>query len=722
VFAALIEAALLPSSAGGVLLRCAIVSGAAAILGLPQWALVFLATRRIDATRVSNAWEAATSRTADDRGPVLWFHAAALSLLVGVAGLTTVTAWVTLRLRRVDEDPFVALLTVVFVIVAAVGSAVVTVAGTRWLPALLGKLDARVRLPIPGGVPGFMLYACVPVALFTTWIIVNFRHDLGTLTLVFIAAPFVALEWLSWRLLFRRSMSRRARHVALVSWFVAVLTALHLFPSVEGARRLVKQGFVFPASVRALQDLTDVDRDGFSHKLAGGDCAPWDRARNPNATEIFGNDVDEDCDGDAPQAASKDADGGRLLYGKVPADQVRRYNIVWIVVDALRADAVGFTDYRDKPKLKGRSATPYLDELAKESWVFDNAYSQSSMTMLSMPSMFAGRWPGKMTWRSHTDRPNVVDEETLIAEQLKEAGYRTGKVASGYLVGRLPGQFQGQDEVLNYWFRGKRSPWYKLASRVAVALGVDFLKQDPDFPLSETPFFLTLYTDGPHNQYIVHPDSGFKVGKSRRSRYQGEVADTDQMLKFLLEYLRYQDEGSLWENTIVIVSADHGEEFKEHGNINHARTCHEESVHVPLLVRIPGMEPRHIDTPVALVDVVPTLLDFVGLEPPRDDLDGQSLAIPALEPEALDPHRPIFCTTTSVKASFGDFLRRSVRRDGLVFMTDLRNSEELFFDSTGDLSEQKNLIQDAARAAEVKKLREELSRTLTGNIAKLSFF
>ena len=77
VLAALIEAALLPSSAGGVLLRCAIVSGAAAILGLPQWALVFLATRRIDATRVSNAWEAATSRTADDRGPVLWFHAAA---------------------------------------------------------------------------------------------------------------------------------------------------------------------------------------------------------------------------------------------------------------------------------------------------------------------------------------------------------------------------------------------------------------------------------------------------------------------------------------------------------------------------------------------------------------------------------------------------------------------------------------------------------------------
>ncbi|MGB1700375.1 MAG: sulfatase, partial [Nannocystaceae bacterium] len=477
-----------------------------------------------------------------------------------------------------------------------------------------------------------------------------------------------------------------------------------------------------PTGVRVLQDLTDIDRDGFSNILAGGDCAPWDRAINPDATEVFGNDVDEDCDGVTPQLESSDSGRGRLLYGKVPPEQIRRYNIVWIVVDALRADSVGFTDYPGKPKSKGRSATPYLDELAKESWVFHNAYAQSSMTMLSMPSMFAGRWPAKMSWRSHTDRPNAVDEELLIAEQLRAEGYRTGHVASGYLVKRLPGQFQGQQEVMNYWFRGKRSPWFKLASRVAVSLGIDFLHQDPDFPRSETPFFLTLYTDGPHNPYITHPDSGVVVGKSPRSRYKGEIADTDHWLKAFLEYLRYQDEGSVWENTIVIVSADHGEEFKEHGHTYHARTCHEESVHVPLMIRIPGMEPAQIDTRVALVDVVPTLLDMLGLEPPRDDLDGQSLAIPALEPEAVDPDRSIFCTTTAIRASFGEFFRRSVRKGDWVLMTDPPNNNELLFDTTKDRREHNNLLPGAEGEAGVAALREELSRTLTGNIAKLKFF
>lgn len=718
-----LESVFVTGSPASVIARAVLVSAAAALLGLLQWAAVRVADRVLDGDRLLERWRACTSRSAAERGPVLTMHAVALSVGSVLVALAGVTAWITLRLRSVNEDPVVALLTTVFVLGGTVGGGLAVVVGFRPLTRMLGAVDARIRLPVPGGMLGYLSYAVVPVGALAAWVLVRFGEELGTLTLVFLSLPFVAVQGFVWRALRPWWPSPRRWAVVGVVWVGMVVTVSVGLDSREGLRALTRRGVVFPASVKLLRGLTDLDADGHSSVLGGRDCAPFDGARAPGAREIVGNGIDEDCDGeDAVETAEGEDSPRRLLYGKLPSEQVRRYNIVWIVVDALRADAVGFTRFEGKKPQKGRSATPYLDELAKESWVFHNAYSQSSMTMLSMPSMFAGRWPGNMGWRKHTNRPNAVDDELLIAEQLKEAGYRTGKVASGYLVKRLPGQFQGQDTILNYWLGGKRNPWFKYASRLAVAMGIEFLESDPTFPRSDQPFFLTLYTDGPHNPYILHPDSGFATNKTPWSRYRGEIADTDQLLKTLLEYLRYQDEGKLWDNTIVIVSADHGEEFKEHGNTFHARTCHEESVHVPLLVRIPGMAPTQIDTRVAMVDVVPTLLDFLGMAPGRDDLDGQSLAIPALEPSAVDPHRPIFCTTTSIKASFGKFLRRSVRRDDLVLMTDPVNAEELLFNSTEDRAEQRDLMKSTDRGPEVEALRRALSRTLTGNISELSFF
>ena len=110
------------------------------------------------------------------------------------------------------------------------------------------------------------------------------------------------------------------------------------------------------------------------------------------------------------------------------------------------------------------------------------------------------------------------------------------------------------------------------------------------------------------------------------------------------------------------------------------------------------------------------MLYFAPLPP------GESLAIPALEPEAVDPDRSIFCTTTAIRASFGEFFRRSVRKGDWVLMTDPPNNNELLFDTTKDRREHNNLLPGAEGEAGVAPLREELSRTLTGNIAKLKFF
>lgn len=719
---ALLEAMIVGEDGADAFIRLFVISAASALIGFPQWGALVVFRRLVNVERFSAIWAASTSRRAENRTPVLRLHALGVSIMSGLLILTAVTTWITMRLRTLDEGPLAALLTTVFVLAATVLAASLVVGGSLWLPRLLGPLDRRVRLPFPPGVGAYLVFVGLPVATLTAYALYTFASDLGTLALVFLIPPFFALEGLIYRLPAQRRAPRWFSRAGIAVWFAAVFGAFFIFGDVQSSGESAKRGVALPASVALLQNLTDLDRDGFSSLLDGGDCAPIDAGRSPSARDTPGNGIDENCDGQDTALESESAHKRRVLHGAIDDSAVRKYNVIWIVIDAMRADSVGFTRFEGKKKRKGPSTTPYLDQLAKESWVFDNAYSQSSMTMISMPSMFAGRWPGHMTWRKHTNRPNAVDKETLIAEQLVLEGYRTGTVANGYLIKRLPGQFQGQDETLDFWLDGRRKPWFRMSARLSVGLALDFIHQDPSFPKIERPFFLTLYTDGPHAPYIKHPDSGYRTGNSERSKYFGEIADTDQHVKFFLEYLRYQDGGRLWDNTIIIVTADHGEEFKEHGNSMHARTCYEESVHVPLLVRIPGMEPAHIETRVALIDVVPTLLDFLGLAPAHDDLDGQSLAIPVLDPESVDPARPIFCTTTSLKPSFGKFLLRSVRREDSVLIADLRNNKKLLFNTQADRQEAHDLSKEPDRQTEIESLEQELAETLTGNIAGLFFF
>jgi arylsulfatase A-like enzyme len=109
----------------------------------------------------------------------------------------------------------------------------------------------------------------------------------------------------------------------------------------------------------------------------------------------------------------------------------------------------------------------------------------------------------------------------------------------------------------------------------------------------------------------------------------------------------------LWDDTIFIVTSDHGEEFGEHGGERHGYTCYRESTHVPLLLHVPGLEGQRITQPVALVDIVPTVLELIGADAGGAELDGQSLLIPPLAPAHASVDRPIFCRLSARDASRG---------------------------------------------------------------------
>ena len=123
-------------------------------------------------------------------------------------------------------------------------------------------------------------------------------------------------------------------------------------------------------------------------------------------------------------------------------------------------------------------------------------------------------------------------------------------------------------------------------------------------------------------------------------------------------------------DTIVVFNADHGEDFGEHGETTHGYTCNRQGVHVPLIVKIPGVKPKRIDTPVALLDIVPTLLEAIGEVPGAMQFDGQSLLVPAFAPTRIDAARPFFCSTLLQDETHANFFIRGVRAGTQAYVHD----------------------------------------------------
>jgi arylsulfatase A-like enzyme len=157
-----------------------------------------------------------------------------------------------------------------------------------------------------------------------------------------------------------------------------------------------------------------------------------------------------------------------------------------------------------------------------------------------------------------------------------------------------------------------------------------------------SPLFLWLHYSDPHEPYLEHPGApATGAGDSARARYEGEVAFVDEHLRGLL--VNVQKRVGL-ERTLVVVTADHGEEFGEHGGEFHGATLYDEILRVPLLVAMPGIAPRRVDAPVSLLDVAPTIVELAGGGGGAlDAVDGKSLA-GVMRGDAAEA-RPVFAET-----------------------------------------------------------------------------
>ncbi len=281
-------------------------------------------------------------------------------------------------------------------------------------------------------------------------------------------------------------------------------------------------------------------------------------------------------------------------------------NVILLSIDSMRAD-MPWAGYP-------RPIAPRLTQFEAAGVDFTRAYSVSSYTSMSLGGLLGGRLPSELHRSGYffgTYRGDV-----FFPKLLQRAGVHTmGVMAHMYF--KSAGFDQGFDDwrlVPGITFdpntdRDITSPAHeRLAEQM---LG------DPANQLRR--FFFWAHFMDPHDQYQRH--EGIDWGKTARDRYDGEITFTDRYIGKLLDFVAAQPWAA---RTVIIVTADHGEEFGEHGMTRHGFEVWNTLVHVPLLVSAPGAKPHHVGAARSALDLAPTILDVFGL-PNDEHFEGRSL-------------------------------------------------------------------------------------------------
>lgn len=295
-----------------------------------------------------------------------------------------------------------------------------------------------------------------------------------------------------------------------------------------------------------------------------------------------------------------------------PAPAPAPLNVLLITVDSLRAD-MPWAGY-------SRPIAPRLTELHGRSIAYANAYSTSSFTSKSVAGLLTGRHPSELartgSFFTKYLTPSDFTCTALAAEEIPcVAGHAHayfGKGTSGFEYG-----FKNWQLVPNIPFNYETDPYVTSAelTKLAIAMLADTVHD------TGKPFFAWFHYMDPHDEYKTHAD-GPHFGKSARDRYDEEVFFTDLWIGKLLDFVAAQPWAS---RTAIIVTADHGEAFGEHGMTRHAHEVWQELVHVPLFVYLPGATPRVITVPRGATDLAPTFVELLGAKPIAS-LPGTSLA------------------------------------------------------------------------------------------------
>jgi arylsulfatase A-like enzyme/uncharacterized protein HemY len=289
-------------------------------------------------------------------------------------------------------------------------------------------------------------------------------------------------------------------------------------------------------------------------------------------------------------------------------------HIILVTIDTLRADALGFSGNENVE-------TPFLDRLAREGIVFTNAHAHNVITLPSHANILTGLLPYQHGIRDNAGY--VLDpQHRTIASHLRDEGYATGAFVAAFPLDSRYGLNQGFDRYDDDYPKGANPTKFVMAERPAsevLSAAAEWWRS-----VSGRKKFLWVHLFEPHSPYAP---PAHLAARYADDPYLGEVAAVDQELeKFLVPIL---SEG----NVMLIFTSDHGESLGAHGELTHGLFAYEETLKVPLILHEPGhTAPRVEAAPTRHIDIVPTILERLGLRVP-DELPGRSLLRAAEEDE-----------------------------------------------------------------------------------------
>ena len=406
-----------------------------------------------------------------------------------------------------------------------------------------------------------------------------------------------------------------------------------------------------------------------------------------------------------------------------------RPHVILYLIDTLRADHLGC--YGRSP-----SPSPELDKFAREAVLFEDVSAQSSWTKPATASIMSSQWPWKHKVQDFADR---VPAKLIWLPQVLQAG---GYTTAGVVTNNLAGPDFGYDRGYNSF---QVVP--KATSEMAHQLALKWLTKRPP----DKPFFLYVHTIDPHSPYMhsnryremsraeaepfdTEPRLLSEQAEVNRLRgesdrelqprldqlitdYDHEISNNDKNFGLLLRWLKEHD---LYENSLILVVSDHGEEFLEHGRVGHLGSLYQELLHVPLLIKLPGrtLAGTRIRETWQQIDIAPTILRACGLAQPegfqgKAYIPGDSptplrsalfsvQAGRAILPSQKQSNNPIFTSARGIRQGNWVYQRIAAGAGG-------RFEPEELYDLLADPTQQHNLAQiDPGRTLNLSLMLEPL--------------
>lgn len=394
--------------------------------------------------------------------------------------------------------------------------------------------------------------------------------------------------------------------------------------------------------------------------------------------------------------------------------------VVLIVVDTVRADHMSLYGYE-------RETTPRLEALAADGSVFDHAFSAAAWTLPGVGSILTGQWPSVHGGgETGADRFNSIrGDMPTLAEVLQASGYATGAVANG---GYMAPAFGFERGFAHYDFRPGPDHDVRRAD-ASVDLALEWIDEHRG-----EPFFFLLHLFDVHRHYDApepargeftdqfagrYPASSMATLESRvlaeeagdvefhLAAYDEEILWVDAQVGRFVEELRRR---GVWEESLVVLTADHGEAFFEHGAKGHGSSLYNEVLRVPLIVWGPGVPARRWQEPVSTVDIVPTILDGASLEPPREPA-GVSL-FPLFRGGEL-PERRLYAQNRFYNTDLAAVIDWPYK-----IVHDFKRGRTRIFDLAADLYEGRDLSrsEDGRIHRTLRRLRRDARELRRGNV------